>query len=74
MVGDRSFEEKKAVYKRYGHFILTRSIPESISVGKNTKYSRRDRRLKHFSKWSPSSIDKRTDNLMSLANDLWRLP
>jgi hypothetical protein len=73
MVGARPYAEKAPVYKKYGQFLLTRAVASSIGAGKNTKYSRMEQRLKHFSKWNPKSVQDRTKNLERLASDLWKL-
>jgi hypothetical protein len=46
---------------------------EDCDSTQNTKYSRMDKRLKHFPKWTPRSVEQRTENLVSLANNLWAL-
>lgn len=72
MVGNKPFAAKKEVYST-SPFLLTKAITKSIGAGVNTKYTRMERRLRHFAKWNPPNVEARTKNMLELANAIWKL-
>jgi uncharacterized protein with ParB-like and HNH nuclease domain len=73
--GNNLFEAKKQAY-RQSRFILTQSLGEKPSVGKNTSMERtvKEFELEPFRTWNSEAIEKRQRMLSKLAIDIWEMP
>jgi len=71
VAGNDFYNAKQAEYRKSGNY-LTRSLVELTDVGQNTSISRINAKLKSFSSWDASSIEKRHGMLIALAQDVWK--
>ena len=67
------FDEKKKVYPNT-KFLLTRSIAEKVTVGRNTIVNRAVKDLKSYDTWDSKSIECRQEMLTQLAKKVWDMP
>jgi uncharacterized protein with ParB-like and HNH nuclease domain len=66
------YERKKVEYKKCKYY-LTSSIAQLTPVGNNSSITRINQKLDEFNEWDSVSIDKRQDNLVILAKDIWTI-
>lgn len=69
-IKNKPFELKKDAYCK-SKFLLTRSIIESINIGRNTSIDRAVKNLMRFEKWDSKSIENRQYMLTELAKKVW---
>ncbi|MCL2656454.1 MAG: DUF262 domain-containing HNH endonuclease family protein [Betaproteobacteria bacterium] len=65
------YAAKQVEYRKSGNY-LTRSLVELTDVGQNTSISRINAKLEVFPSWDASSIEKRHEMLIVLAQDVWK--
>lgn len=70
---NKPYSEKKQVYLN-SRFLLTKSIPAKLGVGKDTKIDRLAKRLRYFEEWNPDAIAQRRAMLQGLSYDVWEMP
>ena len=71
VAGNDFYVVKQAEYRKSGNY-LTRSLTGLTDVGQNTSISRINAKLKAFAAWDASSIEKRHEMLITLAQDVWK--
>lgn len=67
---NRPFEEKVEVYGQ-SKMLLTRSLHEKPSVGKNSSVNHAVEMLPEFEGWDSEAIDQRQESLLELARKVW---
>lgn len=72
-VGNKPYEEKKQAYKQ-SKFLITKSMPEKVTVGTNTAVDRAVKDLEIFDNWTSESIERRQKMLTHLARRVWDMP
>lgn len=70
---NKPFEEKLPIYAN-ARFEMTRAIAGTMAVGVDTRFSKMARSFPPATKWDEEEITKRTDRLLALAAETWRLP
>ena len=71
VAGNDCFTNKLAEYRKCKYY-LTSSIAEIIMVGQNTSINRINKQLESFDDWSAKGIDKRQEQLIGLAEAIWK--
>jgi hypothetical protein len=71
-IKNRPFAEKKGGYAQ-SHFLLTRTIAQSVQVGE-TRIDRAVDGLITFDRWTSQSIEQRQAMLAELAKRVWDIP
>ncbi len=66
------YSSKIEPYKQ-SKLYLTKSIVESIRVGKNSQIDRAVKNLKPFEQWTSNSIEERQKILTNLALEVWNM-
>lgn len=70
-VGNKSYSKKKSGYSN-SKFLLTKSISGSVDLG-NTLIAKAVVDLEAFDIWDSRSVDRRTDQLITLAKRIWNM-
>ncbi len=71
VVGNDFYTAKQTAYRKCGNY-LTRSLVELSDVGKNTSISRISKKLEPFPVWNAASIEQRQEQLVDLAQEVWK--
>ncbi|NEP77996.1 MAG: DUF262 domain-containing protein [Okeania sp. SIO3C4] len=71
-IQNSSYSSKIEPYKQ-SKLYLTKSIVESIQVGKNSQIDRAVKNLKPFEQWTSNSIEERQKILANLALEVWNM-
>lgn len=71
VAGNDFYQEKQVEYGKSGNY-MTRSLVALTEVGQNTSTSRINVKLRAFPSWNVSSIEKRHELLIALAQEVWK--
>ena len=71
-IQNSSYSSKIEPYKQ-SKLYLTKSIVESIQVGKNSQIDRAVKNLKPFEQWTSNSIEERQKIMTNLALEVWNM-
>ncbi len=71
VAGNDFYNAKQIEYGKSGNY-LTRSLVALTEVGQNTSISRINAKLEAFPSWNATSIEKRHELLIALAQDVWK--
>ena len=72
-IGNGTFKEKKKAYAQSA-LLLTKSLAEKVSIGKETAVDKVTRGLLSFDDWKSQDIDRRQEMLTQLALRTWDMP
>ena len=71
-IGNDFFQDKQEQYLKSSLF-MTRQLSKSQSLGENAAYTKASNLLPTYSKWSSETINRRHQDLISIANTIWGL-
>ena len=72
-LGNRPYSEKRKIYPQ-SQLLLTKALPERISIGSNTSIDRAVEDLDPYPEWNEAAVIKRQGMLAALARSVWHLP
>ena len=71
--GTVPYSEKRKIYPQ-SQLLLTKALPERISIGSNTSIDRAVEDLDPYPEWNEAAVIKRQGMLAALARSVWHLP